>query len=274
MRVFAPYLERWNLVAEGTPIARRSSRLLPVRYRGQAAMLRVSTPEEERSGTALMQWWDGSGAARVLEHDDGALLMERAEGTRCLATMARNGEDDVACGILCDTALKLHASRSAPQPRDLEPLDVRFSALWPASDRYGGTMRRCAETARFLLVHPEAPIPLHGDLHHGNILDFGSRGWLAIDAVGVLGERGFDYANIFSNPDLDAPTTPVATRPDRFARRLSIVTQTARIERERMVQWIIAWSGLSAAWFLGDGEQQGAEIDLAIAQLALAALDG
>jgi len=274
VRVFAPYLERWNLVAEGTPIARRSSRLLPVRYRGQAAMLRVSTPEEERSGTALMRWWDGSGAARVLEHDDGALLMERAEGMRCLATMARNGEDDAACGILCDTALKLHAPRSAPPPRDLEPLDVRFSALWPASDRYGGTMRRCAETARFLLVHPEAPIPLHGDLHHGNILDFGSRGWLAIDAVGVLGERGFDYANIFSNPDLDAPTTPVATRPDRFARRLSIVTETARIERERMVQWIIAWSGLSAAWFLGDGEQQGAEIDLAIAQLALAALDG
>ncbi len=274
MNDFAPYLERWGLVAEGPPITRRSSRLLRVRYRGEAAMLRVSTPEEERSGTPLMQWWDGSGAARVFTYDDGALLMERAEGTRCLAAMARNGEDDAACRILCDTALRLHAPRSAPPPRDLEPLELRFSALWPASDRYGGTMRRCAEAARFLLAHPEAPIPLHGDLHHGNVLDFGPRGWLAIDAVGVLGERGFDYANIFSNPDLDDPTPPVATRHDRFARRLSLVTQAARIERQRMLQWIIAWTGLSAAWFLGDGEHGGAEIDLTIAQLAIAALDG
>jgi len=274
MRAFAPYLERWHLVAEGTPIARRSSRLLRVRYRGQAAMLRVSLPEEERSGTTLMQWWNGSGAARVLEHDDGVLLMERAEGTRCLATMSRNGEDDAACRILCDTAVKLHAARTEPPPRDLEPLDVRFRALWPASDRYGDTMRRCAEVARFLMDHPRASIPLHGDLHHGNVLDFGSRRWLAIDAVGVWGERGFDYANIFSNPDLDDPSSPVATLPDRFAQRLSIVTQVAHIERDRMLQWIIAWCGLSAAWYLDDGEQQGAEIDLTVARLAIAALDG
>jgi len=274
MKAFAPYIERWNLVAEGTPIARRHSRLLRVRYRGEAAMLRVSMADEERSGTALMQWWNGSGAARVFEHDDRALLMERAEGTRCLATMARNGEDDAACRILCDTALKLHGPRLAAAPRDLEPLDVRFRALWPASDRYGGTMHHCAEIARLLLAHPQPPIPLHGDLHHGNVLDFGSRGWLAIDAVGVLGERGFDYANIFSNPDLDEPASPVAVMPHRFAQRLSIVTQAAQIERERMLQWIIAWSGLSAAWFLDDGEQQGAEVDLSIARLAMAALYG
>jgi aminoglycoside/hydroxyurea antibiotic resistance kinase len=41
---------------------------------------------------------------------------------------------------------------------------------------------------------------LHGDLHHGNVLDFGLRGWLAIDPKGLLGERGFDFANIFTNP--------------------------------------------------------------------------
>ena len=117
-------------------------------------------------------------------------------------------------------------------------------------------------------------MPLHGDLHHGNVLDFGSRGWLAIDAVGVWGERGFDYANIFSNPDLDDPSAPVATLPHRFAQRLSIVTQAANIERDRMLQWIIAWCGLSAAWYLEDGEQAGTEIDLTVARLAIAMLDG
>lgn len=42
---------------------------------------------------------------------------------------------------------------------------------------------------------------LHGDLHHGNVLDFGPLGWLAIDPKGLHGESGFDYANILSNPD-------------------------------------------------------------------------
>jgi hypothetical protein len=52
---------------------------------------------------------------------------------------------------------------------------------------------------------------LHGDIHHDNILDFGRRGWLAIDPKRLFGERGFDYANLFCNPDLSDPSHPVAT---------------------------------------------------------------
>lgn len=33
-------------------------------------------------------------------------------------------------------------------------------------------------------------VTLHGDLHHGNVLDFGASGWLAIDPKGLKGERG------------------------------------------------------------------------------------
>jgi hypothetical protein len=43
-------------------------------------------------------------------------------------------------------------------------------------------------------------VVLHGDMHHENILKFSSRGWLAIDPKGLVGERGFDYANIFCKP--------------------------------------------------------------------------
>jgi streptomycin 6-kinase len=67
--------------------------------------------------------------------------------------------------------------------------------------------------ANVLLSSPQDEVVLHGDLHHGNILDFGTRGWLAIDPKGLLGERGFDYANIFTNPDLAEPTRPVAIEP-------------------------------------------------------------
>jgi streptomycin 6-kinase len=103
------------------------------------------------------------------------------------------------------------------------------------------------------------------------VLDFGVRGWLAIDPKGLLGERGFDFANIFTNPDLADPTHPVATEPGRFARRVEVVVQAARLKRERLLRWILAWAGLSAAWFLTDGDS--AAIDLRVAELAAAELD-
>lgn len=89
-------------------------------------------------------------------------------------------------------------------------------------------------------IFPHDEVVLHGDLHHGNILDFGTRGWLAIDPKGLLGERGFDYANIFTNPDLAEPTRPVAIEPETFTQRVNIVSEIARIERQRLLMWIVA----------------------------------
>jgi streptomycin 6-kinase len=103
------------------------------------------------------------------------------------------------------------------------------------------------------------------------VLDFGVRGWLAIDPKRLVGERGFDFANIFTNPDLADPTRPVATEPGRFARRLEVVAAAARLERGRLLRWILAWTGLSAAWFFSDGDS--AATDLRVAELAAAELD-
>jgi len=36
----------------------------------------------------------------------------------------------------------------------------------------------------------------------------GPRGWLAIDPKGLCGERGFDFVNIFCNPDFALATAP------------------------------------------------------------------
>ena len=107
--------------------------------------------------------------------------------------------------------------------------------------------------------------------HHDNILDFGERGWLAIDPKRLRGERCFDYANIFCNPDLADPSIAVAPRPEVFERRVEIVCGEAGLERIRLLQWILAWCGLSAVWYLDDG--MAADIDLCIAGLAAAHLD-
>jgi streptomycin 6-kinase len=262
--MFDAHLSRWGLEADGEPIVTHSSALLPVRRGGAPLMLKVARAPEERAGARLMVWWDGDGAARVLEHDGDALLMERALGPGSLAAMARGRLDDEASRIFCAAAARLHAPRDHPPPV-LVPLDRWFRSLEPAAAAHGGVLAASAAAARELLAAPRDVTVLHGDLHHDNVLDFGARGWLAIDPKGLVGERGFDFANLFCNPD---PRT--ATAPGRLARQIEVVVDAAGLERARLLRWILAFTGLSAAWSLEDGDAP--ELALAIAGLAAAEL--
>ena len=259
--MFTEYLTRWHLTPDGDPIVTHSSALLPVRQHGMPAMLKVAAEAEEKRGGLVMSWWNGEGAARVLAQDSNALLLERAMGSRSLAEYTRTERDDEATHIICAAIAALHKHDAKPPP-NLVPLTPWFKELWPAAEKHGGILARSATTARELLVHPQDAVVLHGDIHHDNVLDFGERGWLAIDPKGLIGERGFDYANLFCNPETDI----AVTAPDRFKRRLAIVTEASAIKRERLLQWILAWAGLSAAWWLSDGVHP--EIDFRIAELA------
>lgn len=261
---FAPYLTRWNLVPDGAALHTHSSDLLPVRFQGRAAMLKVARSAEEEVGHGLMVWWSGIGAAQVLAHDGPALLLERIEGGRSLTALAGAGQDDEASHILCRVAAQLHTPRPPPLPK-LVPLETWFRALGPAARRYGGLLVDCAATARQLLDTPQEVRVLHGDLHHENVLDGGERGWLAIDPKGLTGERGFEYANIFCNPDMQA-----ATRPGRLARQSWVVAQAAGLDRHRLLEWMLAYAGLSAAWHLEDGRSDLAAPVLEAARLAAA----
>ena len=260
--MFDRYLKRWNLTCDGVPIVTHSSDLLPVRQDGRPAMLKIAREAKERRGANLMTWWDGDGAARVLSRDGDAILLERATGNRSLTAMVHDGQDVEASRILCTVAARLHAPRNTPLP-DLIPLSAWFADLELAAARYGGMFRHSAAVARHLLAAPQAVCILHGDVHHGNVLDFGERGWLAIDPKGPIGERGFDFANIFRNPDFDA-----ATSPGRLARQASVVAEAARLDRTRLLRWILAYSGLSAAWTIGDGGD--ATPALTVAEIAAA----
>ncbi|MGR6035548.1 MAG: aminoglycoside phosphotransferase family protein [Candidatus Nitrosoglobus sp.] len=263
--MFDEYLNEWGLKVDGDPIITHGSRLLPVRINDTPAMLKIAIDSEEKFGTLLMTWWNGEGAARVFAHKNDALLMERAQGTGSLLHMALNGRDDEASRIICHVVAQLHEPRGHPPP-ELIPLSQWFQELGPAAEKHGGILMVCASVARQLLASPQDIVVLHGDIHHANILDFGPRGWLAIDPKRLIGERGFDYANLFCNPEL-----ATVTAPGRLARQLDVVVEAAGLERRRLLKWILAYAGLSAAWFLGDGET--AETDLAVAEVAAAELD-
>jgi streptomycin 6-kinase len=261
------YIDRWGLVPDGDAIVTRSSRLLPVRRDREPAMLKIAVELEEKWGNGLMIWWNGIGAARVIENDDDAVLLERATGRRSLADMVSHGKDDEASLIVCGVIAGLHAPRHSPPP-ELIPLTDWFRALEPMASREGGILVRSAATARALLANPREVAPLHGDVHHGNILDFEARGWLAIDPKRLEGERGFDYANLFCNPN-----HPVATAPGRLARQANVVAAAAGLERKRLLHWIVAWAGLSAAWHIEDDEDDHVAPTIQIAEIAAAELD-
>jgi streptomycin 6-kinase len=42
----------------------------------------------------------------------------------------------------------------------------------------------------------------------------------------------------------------------------------AQVEPSRILQWIVAWTGLSAAWFISDGDDKGTATDLTINDIA------
>lgn len=260
--MFNKYLKKWNLTPDGEAMITRSSQLLPVIYNSKKAMLKIALEQEEKLGCLLMSWWEGDGAARVYASDDDAILLERADDVNTLFNLSNSGNDEQACGIICDCIAKLHSPRNKPL-LELTALKKWFQDLEPAAKKHGGILSLSACIAGDLLDYPRDVVVLHGDIHHNNILDFHLRGWLAIDPKGLIGERGFDYANVFCNPD-----PVIATDSDIFVKRLDIITEISGIERDRLLKWILAWSGLSAAWFLSDALRQEAKIRLTVAELA------
>jgi streptomycin 6-kinase len=261
---FEPWLTDWALTPDGEAFRTHPADnwMLPVRRGGIAAMLKVATHPEERRGGAVMAYYGGQGAAVVLAHDAQAVLLERLEGPRSLAGMARSGEDEAACRILCETAARLHAPRAAPIPEVIIRLDAWFAALWPRAAE-GGFFAQAAAIARELLATPAPAVVLHGDIHHDNVLDGGERGWCAIDPKGLLGPRGYDYANMICNPD-----APTARR--NFDRRIAIASQISDQPANDVLRWLVAYTALSASWTLGHGGDPWQALDTGA--LALAAL--
>ena len=263
--VFAPWLAEWGLTPDGELIdpGASGSLILPVRRDGVSAILKVAFDAEERRGGAVMAYYAGCGAAEVLEHDAQAVLLERLDGLRSLAAMARGGEDEAACRILCETAARLQTPRPGPLPDVLIPLEPWFEALWPRAASDGGFFAHAAGIARDLLGRRGPTVVLHGDIHHGNVLDGGARGWRAIDPKGLLGPRGYDYANMICNPD-------AKTASRHFHRRVEIVSEMSDLPIQEVLQWLVAYAALSASWTLSVGGDPWQALDTG--GLALAAL--
>jgi streptomycin 6-kinase len=236
-------LAAWGVTPDGPGFSTASSELQPGIRGGRPVMLKIALIEEEARGAALLEWWSGHGAAPVLEREGWATLMVRATGSRNLIAMAATGQDAAATEILVRTALHLH-ERPPPIPADEVPLITLrdwFHDL--LAGRPGDPLLgRAADVAERLLAgtRPADVAVLHGDIHHGNVLDFGDR-WAVIDPKGLVGHRAFDLANILCNPTEESAL-------DNLPARLRAISRLAGIRPTELRDWTIAWCGLSLAW--------------------------
>jgi streptomycin 6-kinase len=244
------YLRDWSLVSDGDLRETSTSWLLPVRWLGDPAMLKLLKPtSDERNAADLLRHFDGNGAVRLMAADDGGLLMERADDGISLSRMAISGEDDGAAEILADCVRRLHAPRQSPAPAMLIPLPRWFQSLFARRSELP-LLGRCADAAEWLLAEQRETVVLHGDLHHDNVLH-SARGWLAIDPKGLLGERTYEVANLLGNP---WPHGEIVHRPDRMLRLARLYAARLDLELRRVLGFALAHAGLAASWSMEDGD--------------------
>ncbi|RWC47382.1 MAG: 3'-kinase [Mesorhizobium sp.] len=211
-------------------------------------------------------WRRGEGAVRLLGRDGHSMLLEYAGETLLQQVLDEQG-DFAATAIAAEVMAKLFSPGKDPFPPELQPLRERFASLFNKAnaDRDAGQDSLYVEAAVIadrLLDNPHDIRPLHGDLHHENILH-GPRGWLAIDPKGVLGDPGFDAANMLYNP-LDRDE--LCLDPERIAHMAEIFAGTLSQTPAAILDHAIAYGCLSAAWHFEDENAVDENRELSIAE--------
>jgi streptomycin 6-kinase len=244
------YSQIWDLRPEGKLTKDRpTSQIYKVDYRGRPAVLKLLTAvgiEDERYGATALAYWNGIGAARLYQADAGAHLLEFIDGMDCVA-LVQEDRDDEATAIIGEVIATLHGACARSMPEALTTLEDRFSELFKAALCPGADPIVClgAKVARELLDAPLNNCVLHGDLHHENVLQSSERGWLAIDAKGLLGETTYDGAMAVLNPmGFDTLTE----QPERIQKMTEVLADRMQVSHLRLLRYTFAHACLSASW--------------------------
>jgi streptomycin 6-kinase len=139
-------------------------------------------------------------------------------------------------------------------------LDRWFGELFnkAAADEQAGIQSiyvRSAPLVQRLLADQRELCVLHGDIHHRNIRQ-SSRGWLAFDPKGLVGERTYDCANTLCNP----PIPELVHNETRLLTNAAILSDMLAIDLSRVLAFTYAYACLNAShWCLRIGMDDIAE---------------
>ena len=248
----------WGLTL-GTPFALSYNYVAPaVRADGTEVVLKVGVPGSGlQREIAALRLYDGHGITQLLDADpdQGVFLLERlTPGT----TLAELDDDAAATRIAAGVMRRLW--RSVPPDYDYPFPTVADWAgdLADMRARFDGTsgpfppalFARAERLFAELIPTMAAPVLLHGDLHHFNILRAQRHPWLALDPKGLVGEPAYETGAFLRNP-LDVILA--APNPARLlARRVDLFADELALDRARILGWGIAQAVLSGWWMIED----------------------
>jgi streptomycin 6-kinase len=209
------------------------------------------TSDEGRAGDVAAAF-DGAGMVRVLEHAPGIALLERVLPGTPLADVVRHGDDAVATHILAELIATLHqADRPVAGFPGVDAWGKGFARYERSGDRQIAPALVDQGRARYakLLRSQGRQRLLHGDLQHYNVLADRSRGWVAIDPKGIVGELEFELGPALRNPH-DRPT--LYSSSAAVERRIRCFERHLPIDADRVIEWAYAQAVLSAIWTVED----------------------
>lgn len=211
----------------------------------------------EGDAPIALSHFEGSGSVLMLRYCKDAQLLEFIDGRNLQEHVAEMGDLSgiaVAAGLL----EQLHKS-SVNKHQTLGRLSDLFRPLHEQS----GSSRLFAEGSRiaFQLMDTEQEVTLlHGDFHHENVLHSSSRGWLAIDPQPLLGDRCYDTANLFFNPD---GLRDVVRRKERVAEMAHLFSEKLGLDEARIKSFAFVHGCLSACWAIQDQRDPAFRIEMA-----------
>lgn len=260
MTPFDAHISKWNL-SDLQPINVNSSFskvAIVTMENGEKAVLKVLTDhgvEIEENGATTLEYFKSDAIVRIYQSDENAHLLEYVDGTM-LTTLVKQGEDHQAATIICDVIDCLHEANDAEAP-SFRPLRTHFSALFEcaAKENVPAILREASVIGDRVLDNQSNIRPLHGDLHHDNILHSSQRGWIAIDPHGLLGDVGYEYANAFNYPIDDRDLT---SNPKRISMLADIFSERSGIDRNEILQYAAMHMGLSASWRIQQNREDSA----------------
>ena len=253
------YAREWGVVVEDI-IETESSAIAFGDRDSQAVVLKViKQPGDEWHSGEILKAFAGNGVVRVYEQTPGAVLIERLKPGNSLVEMALNGKDEEATDILADVIQQMSTVESLKFRTESLKAFKTVQDWGKGFDRYVATgdnqipvelVEAGHHVFSQLCASQRGPRLLHGDLQHYNVLFDSSRGWVAIDPKGVMGELEYEIGAVLRNP-FERPELFLARAT--IERRLKAFANKLNLDVERMLKWSFAQAVLSAIWDIEDG---------------------
>jgi streptomycin 6-kinase len=260
--ILAACARRWGLTL-GPPLPNLTWHYVAaaVRADGTPVVVKACSPTGEFARqVAALRLCAGHGAARLLaqapEHE--VMVLERLlPGTPLTGVADDEAATTIAIGVMRDYWRPVPPDHPFPSVADwADDFDRLRRHLGgpggPGDPRLAALVAEARHLLGELLASGAPPVVLHGDLHHGNILSAGPRGWLAIDPKGLVGEPACEAGGslLWNNlPGAAAGQGNAST----LARRVAQLAAALGVERERVRRWGLVQGVLAGTWSVGKG---------------------